>query len=79
MTTNDDTFENLEVWKDAIDLGARVYELFRGCTDYGFRKQIQMAEFQFRTTSRKDMSVAQILNSSGSWTLPAARAGKYDQ
>jgi four helix bundle protein len=41
--TNDDTFENLEVWQDAIELAARVYELFRDCRDFGFRAQIQDA------------------------------------
>jgi four helix bundle protein len=40
---NDDTFENLEVWQDAIELAAHVYELFRGCRDFGFRNQIQEA------------------------------------
>jgi four helix bundle protein len=40
---NDDTFENLEVWKEAIELAARVYELFRECKDWGFRGQIQDA------------------------------------
>ncbi|MBL9202036.1 MAG: four helix bundle protein [Opitutaceae bacterium] len=44
MSTNDDdTFENLEVWQDAIELGAKVYELFRGCTDFEFRGQIRSA------------------------------------
>ena len=41
--TNDDTFENLDVWQDAIELAARVYELFRDCRDFGFRGQIQDA------------------------------------
>ncbi|MES2694999.1 MAG: four helix bundle protein [Verrucomicrobiota bacterium] len=40
---NDDTFENLEVWKEAIELGAQVYELFRECKDWEFRGQIQRA------------------------------------
>ncbi len=40
---NDDTFENLEVWQDAIELAGRVYELFRDCRDFGFRSQIQNA------------------------------------
>ncbi|MDO8543492.1 MAG: four helix bundle protein [Opitutaceae bacterium] len=40
---NDDTFENLEVWRDAIELAARVYELFRACRDFEFRGQIQSA------------------------------------
>lgn len=37
------TFENLEVWQDAIELAARVYELFRDCRDFSFRDQIQRA------------------------------------
>lgn len=40
---NDDTFENLDVWRDAIELATRVYELFRDCKDWGFRGQIQDA------------------------------------
>ncbi len=40
---NDDTFENLEVWQEAIELAARVYESFGECRDYGFRNQIQEA------------------------------------
>lgn len=40
---NDDTFENLEVWKEAVKLAARVYELFRSCRDFEFRGQIQEA------------------------------------
>ena len=40
---NDNTFENLEVWQDAIELAVRVYELFRECRDFGFRSQIQNA------------------------------------
>jgi hypothetical protein len=40
---NDDTFENLEVWKDGIELAVRVYELFRNCRDFEFRNQVQRA------------------------------------
>jgi four helix bundle protein len=40
---NDDTFENLEVWQDAIELAVRVYGLFRDCRGFGFRNQIQDA------------------------------------
>jgi four helix bundle protein len=40
---NDDTFENLEVWKEAVELAARIYENFRDCKDWGFRSQIQEA------------------------------------
>jgi four helix bundle protein len=39
----EETFENLEVWREAVDLAARVYELFRDCGDWGFRGQIQNA------------------------------------
>jgi four helix bundle protein len=39
----DDTFENLEVWKDGIELAAKVYERLRECRDYGFRSQMQEA------------------------------------
>ncbi|HEY5551024.1 MAG TPA: four helix bundle protein [Opitutaceae bacterium] len=40
---NDDTFENLEVWKEAIELAVRVYHLFQMCKDFEFRGQIQSA------------------------------------
>jgi four helix bundle protein len=40
---NDDTFENLEVWQEAIELAARVYELLRESRDFEFRDQIQRA------------------------------------
>ena len=39
----DDTFENLEVWKGAIELAVQVYDVFRGCRDFSFRDQIQRA------------------------------------
>ena len=35
--------ENLEVWKDAIDLAVHVYEVFRSCRDFSFRDQIHRA------------------------------------
>ncbi|HEX2100969.1 MAG TPA: four helix bundle protein [Candidatus Synoicihabitans sp.] len=40
---NDDTFENLEVWQDAIALGELVYTMFRGCGDVSFRQQVLSA------------------------------------
>jgi four helix bundle protein len=40
---NDDTFENLEVWQEAVELAAAVYELLRECRDLGFRGQMQNA------------------------------------
>jgi hypothetical protein len=30
-SASDLTFENLEIWQDAVELAARVYELFRSC------------------------------------------------
>ena len=40
---NDDTFENLEVWQEAVELAVRVFGLFRPCRDFEFRGQIQAA------------------------------------
>jgi four helix bundle protein len=40
---NGRTFENLEIWQDAITLAAHVYERFQACRDYGFRSQIRSA------------------------------------
>jgi four helix bundle protein len=40
---NDDTFENLEVWREAVELAAQVYGRFRSCRDFAFRDQIQRA------------------------------------
>ena len=37
------TFENLEVWQEAVELAGLVYETFRGCRDLDFRRQIQAA------------------------------------
>jgi four helix bundle protein len=37
------TFENLEVWREAIDLAVEVSGLFRDCRDFEFRGQIQRA------------------------------------
>lgn len=43
MNKNDDTFEKLEVWQEAVELAVHVYELFRDCRDFEFRGQIQKA------------------------------------
>jgi four helix bundle protein len=42
-SSKDDTFENLEIWPEAIELPARVFGLFRTSRDFGFRDQIQSA------------------------------------
>jgi len=40
---SEDTFENLEVWQEAVELAVKVYEQFRNCHDFSFRDQIQRA------------------------------------
>ncbi len=40
---NDDTCKNLEVWKEAVELAARVCGLFHASWDFGFRDQIRRA------------------------------------
>jgi len=34
-------FEDLEVWKEAMNLAENLYKTLRGCQDYGLRDQIQ--------------------------------------
>jgi four helix bundle protein len=34
------TFENLEIWQEAVELAVRVYALFRECRDFSFRDQV---------------------------------------
>jgi four helix bundle protein len=34
------SFENLDVWKQSLDLSVAVYDVLRGCRDYGFKDQI---------------------------------------
>lgn len=40
---NDDTFENLEIWQEAVALAVKVYASFRDCRDFGFRDRIHAA------------------------------------
>jgi four helix bundle protein len=40
---SDETFENLEVWREGMDLSVRVYEVTRRCRDFDFRSQIRRA------------------------------------
>ena len=37
------SFEDLAVWKDAMNLVLVIYEKFKICKDYGFKDQIQRA------------------------------------
>lgn len=37
------TFENLEVWREAMELAVSIYGQFRHCRDLEFRRQIQGA------------------------------------
>ena len=34
-------FEDLEMWKEGMQVCVRVYELLKDCKDFGFRDQIQ--------------------------------------
>jgi four helix bundle protein len=36
-------FEDLQVWKDSMNMTVSVYENFKLCKDYGFKDQIQRA------------------------------------
>ncbi|PKP09566.1 MAG: four helix bundle protein [Bacteroidetes bacterium HGW-Bacteroidetes-4] len=36
-------FEDLEVWKESMDLKESVYKTFANCKDYSFKDQIQRA------------------------------------
>jgi four helix bundle protein len=40
---NDETFENLEVWQDAVELATTVYGFLQGSRDFAFRDQMQRA------------------------------------
>jgi four helix bundle protein len=41
--TPDATFENLEIWREAVALAGSVYRTFRSCRDFAFRDQIPRA------------------------------------
>ncbi len=34
------SYENLEVWQSAVDLGVKVYSVLNECRDFGFKDQI---------------------------------------
>jgi len=36
-------FEDLDVWKEAMDLSVVIYQNLKDCKDFGFRDQIQRA------------------------------------
>ena len=36
-------FEDLQIWKDGIDLTVKTYSVLNSCKDYGFKDQIQRA------------------------------------
>ena len=37
------SFEDLEVWKGACDLAVKVYQILKGCSDYGLKNQMTRA------------------------------------
>ena len=43
MSSKIEKFEDIEVWKDGMNLTAELYKLLSGCRDFGFRDQIQRA------------------------------------
>ncbi|MDR2510913.1 MAG: four helix bundle protein [Bacteroidales bacterium] len=40
---NKNTFENLEIWKESMNLCVQIYELMKNSKDFGFKDQIQRA------------------------------------
>ncbi len=36
-------FEDLEIWKDSVELSIEIYDTFKDCKDYGLKDQIQRA------------------------------------
>lgn len=43
MSSKIEKFEDIEVWKDGMNLTAELYKLLSGCRDFGFRDQLQRA------------------------------------
>ena len=41
MGGGNQSFEDLKIWEDSIQLCNEVYACFRGCKDYGLRDQLQ--------------------------------------
>jgi len=35
------TFEDLMIWRESIDLSVEIYKMFKDCKDFSFRDQIQ--------------------------------------
>lgn len=53
-------FEDLNVWKDAMQLGVAIYKQFRICKDFGFKNQIQELLFLSLQILPKAMTGRQI-------------------
>ena len=43
MNRKIEKFEDIEVWKDGMNLTVELYKLLSGCRDFGFRDQLQRA------------------------------------
>lgn len=41
-------FENLDVWKSSVKLGAELYKEFKNLKDYGFKDQITVQGCLYR-------------------------------
>jgi four helix bundle protein len=48
-------FEDLEVWKKAVDMSADVYRSLAGCADFGFRDQITRASLSIPSNIAEGM------------------------
>ncbi|MBU4446400.1 MAG: four helix bundle protein [Candidatus Marinimicrobia bacterium] len=43
MSRKIEKFEDIEVWKEGMNLTVELYKLLSGCRDFGFRDQLQRA------------------------------------
>lgn len=53
-------FEDLEVWKEGMQLALNLYQILRDCRDYGLRDQMQRAVCRTRTAPSR-MSDSRLL------------------
>lgn len=49
------SYEDLDVWKKAVDLSVRVYELMQYCRDYGFKDQVCRASVSIASNIAEGM------------------------
>lgn len=49
------SYENLDVWKKAVDLSISIYKVFHNCRDYGFKDQICRASVSIASNIAEGM------------------------